>query len=245
MSEAPRSTSTEPPPVLTRVNRLVEEPAVPNTAHGSLLALRSWPKPAFWNPAPPNVAVNSSERPGPKAGAAVGLARAPSTLIEPPATVEPPGAEFAHSVDDQPLGRFVPENSEPTVGARVTSPPVESAMYVSVPGVPAPNSAAVESASDERSAAVVNVQLEAAASALPDASATDDATVATYPVSAARSADGSSVAVLVASSYETVAAMSAPPACGCTVNAEDVIVAGSIGSSHVSRPFLPRGGGRP
>src|SRR4051812_43509175 len=121
----------------------------------------------------------------------------------------------------------------------MTSPPVESATYVSVPGVPAAKSDTVVSASDERATAVVNVQLEAAASALPDASATDDATVATYAVPAARSADGSSVAVFVASSYATVAARSAPPACGWSVKVEDVIVAGSIGSSNVTWTFEP------
>src|SRR3954451_7129480 len=142
MNEVPRSTSTEPPPVLTRVKRSVDEFAVPNRAHGSLPPLRSWPKPAFWNESPRNVATNSSERPGPKAGAALGLARPPSTLIEPPATAEPPVPPLGHSVDDQSLGRFVPENSAATVGARVTSPPVVSATYVPEPVVPAPKSAA-------------------------------------------------------------------------------------------------------
>jgi hypothetical protein len=66
------------------------------------------------------LATNSSERPGAKN--ALVAARASSTTMTPLATVEPPGNPLLQRVLDQPLGRLLPENSAPTVGARMTSP---------------------------------------------------------------------------------------------------------------------------
>src|SRR3954454_16999537 len=78
-------------------------------------ALRSVPNPACWNAAPPKVATNSMECPGEKV--ALVARSVPSTEALPPATVTPP--PVLHGVLDHPAGSAVPENSEPTAGARI------------------------------------------------------------------------------------------------------------------------------
>ena len=82
--------------------------------------------------------------------------QAPSTVTCPPATALVPPDQVPV---DQPLGRFVPENSAPTVGARMTSPPLVSETYVELPVVPALKSATVVSTRLTEAAPVVNDQV--------------------------------------------------------------------------------------
>src|ERR1700730_15226391 len=87
------------------------------------------------------VATNSKELPGPKK--ALVPMRAPSEMSEPPATLELPPVPYGEL--NHPDGSAVPENSAPTVGARVTSPSAVWEMYVFTSGVPALKSATVVS----------------------------------------------------------------------------------------------------
>ena len=70
--------------------------------------------------------------------------RLPSTRTCPPVTVLPP-VPALHCVLVQPLGRLVPSNSAPMLGARMTSPPLVFDTYVLVPVAPAVKSATVSS----------------------------------------------------------------------------------------------------
>ena len=80
------------------------------------------PKPPCWNATAPNVATNSSARPGAKLVVLVGVSRAASTRILPPATLAPPSAPLLHRMLDHPGGTAAPANSLPMVGPRITSP---------------------------------------------------------------------------------------------------------------------------
>src|SRR5439155_24527464 len=86
-----------------------------------------------------NLATNSSVCPTLKVVGA--RTDAPSTLIDPLATVDPPPVVI--TVLDQPAGSAEPENSVPTVGARMISPPAEMDREAPAPTVPVPNAAVV------------------------------------------------------------------------------------------------------
>ena len=66
----------------------------------------------------PNVPTNSIERPGPNVPVVASSALSTTACPPPTLTLPPP----VHGVLDQPLGRLVPLNSAPTVGAKMTSP---------------------------------------------------------------------------------------------------------------------------
>ena len=99
------------------------------------VVLSPLPSPMCWLAvAVAKVATNSSTRPALKPVVLVGVRRPPSTLTFPPETVEPPAAPSLHSTLVQPAGSVVPENSFPSVGARITSPSVVIDTYVFVSG---------------------------------------------------------------------------------------------------------------
>ena len=147
-------------------------PSIPNIAHDSEPDSSVCPNPAFWNDAPLKVATNSSARPGAKV--ALVRAQAPSTVTLPPPTDAVPPV---HEPLAQPTGRLEPENSAPTVGARMTSPFPVSETYVEPPVVPAPKSATVVSTKPVVMLPVVNDQVLMAASGLPARSVTAVVTV--------------------------------------------------------------------
>ena len=110
---------TTVPLLFVRANSVALVFHVLNMAHDSPDSeRRSWPRPACWNVSAPNVPTNSIERPGPNVPVVASSALSTTACPPPTLTLPPP----VHGVLDQPLGRLVPLNSAPTVGAKMTSP---------------------------------------------------------------------------------------------------------------------------